>query len=152
MLAVENLTDPRRLLSPPLAALLHRAIRSTPFPGGTVPPLPELVADVTEFITSDEHFFVLGSEYHKPLALALGFFHTSPLFPHPTLVAAYNEGSIPLRNLLRRKVMDILTARGYTTALAINGTGRPDAAWIRGLAPTGMTGEAFGTAIFLHKA
>lgn len=141
---VLELNDPRALTSPGFVAFLERAIPAIPL----LAPVANLVTiadELFQFVNSPDHFMIVGSEDGEFHSLVFGFFGTSPLFPYPTIVGYFNDGSAELRKATSAKLMDILLARGYTKAIALNGTGHRDDAWVRTLAAKGATAKSLGS-------
>lgn len=148
-MTVKQITDPQALLRPEVQEILRSAVESgvllAPYGWDTVAP------DLIEFAVNPDHFMVLATEGGRFAACALGYFNTSNLFPYPTIVMYHTKGKVTAatRRALSDKLLDIIVSRGYTSALALNGSGHPDAVWIRGLAPKGVTGEVVGSLVKL---
>lgn len=126
---VIQLKNPRALMLPPVQALLRRATGSIDFvaPGG----FDTIARDVFEFVTNDNYFMLLGQEGGEWKSVVMGFYPSNNMFPYPTVVLLYNEGTPALRKATMRKLLDILVNAGYTSAWAVNGTKHSDAAWSR---------------------
>lgn len=145
---VKELNDPHALLRPEVQEIMRAAIESgvllAPYGFDTLAP------ELADFIMSPEHFVILGTEKGRFEAMAMGFFNTSRLFPYPTIVLFYNRGSAALRKALAAKILDIIASRGYTGALALNGSGRSDEAWIKALTPENVSGRKVGSLVMLQ--
>jgi hypothetical protein len=142
------ITDLRALTNPQLTGLISRALES----GALLAPvtLDEAAEDIFEFVLDPDKFMIVGMEHGGPTGLMLGYFSTSALFPYPTIVLLYNEGSRAMARALSKAGLDMINTRGYTKALALNGTGRSDNAWIRFMAPEGTSGKVLGSMISLE--
>lgn len=140
---VKQLTDPKALMRPEVEAILRKAIAS----GVLLAPygFEQLAPELLDFIIDENHFLILGAEKGDFHAVAMGYFNTGYLFPYPTIVLFYNDGSAALRKELSKKILDTIAARGYTNALAVNGSGHPDHIWAKALLPEGATAEPVGS-------
>jgi len=128
--------------------LLKRAVENGPFlaPAGW----DTVATDVFQFVTDPRQFMLLGAENGKFRSVVLGFFPTGNLFPYPTVVLFYNEGSRALSRLTQERLLDTILAAGYTKMIAINGTGEPDPVWQRALTPTGVSSKKAGSLMFFE--
>lgn len=144
---VIQLRNPAALLTPEIQNLLKNAIATNVLlaPGG----FDTLAEDLLEFITSPNHFMIVGAEQGHFKGVLMGYFPTGQLFPYPTVILLYNEGSVALRKALQAKYVDIMLQRGYTQTLAVNGSGRKDAAWIKALTPEGAQSEIVGSLMLM---
>lgn len=140
---VVRLTDPQALFVPQLAQLLKRAVESGTLlaPGG----FDSVTKDIFDFTTDPNQFMLLGAEKGDFKAVVLGFFPNGSLFPYPTVVLIYNEGTKDLSVAMRNKLLDTLVSRGYTRMLAVNASGYTDKAWMKTLTPTGATSKIIGS-------
>lgn len=140
---VIELKEPRALLIPEIQALLKRAVESGVLlaPSG----FDTVAQDVFNFVTDENQFMLLGAEEGAFRSVVLGFFPVGNLFPYPTVVLLYNEGSRELSKLTRRKLMDTIVSRGYTRMLAVNSSGYRDDVWLKGLTPDGAQSFIMGS-------
>jgi hypothetical protein len=103
---------------------------------------PDSVAqDFYDFTTDKNLFLFLGMEDGASKALLTGYFPASYLFPYPMITLIYNEGSKDLLRSLIRTATDHVLSRGYSKLWALNGSGRKDEVWLRGLTPEYATGK-----------
>lgn len=147
---VIELRNVNALLIPDIQQLLKRAVTAAPFlaPAG----FDNVAQDLMNFIIDPNQFMILGAESGKFQSVVLGYFPVGNLFPYPTIVLFYNEGSRKLSRATQNEVMDIVLSHGYTHLLAINSSGRKDEVWLRGLTAEGGTGKIAGSlAIFEVK-
>lgn len=121
--------NPHVLFVPEVQEVLKRTLASNAMiaPGG----LDSVAEDLFAFTTRPDHFFYLGAEDGKFKAVAMGYLPSGKMFPYPTIVAFYNEGSKALARQLKEQLLDRLLKDGYTKVWAVNGTGRPDEVWLR---------------------
>lgn len=140
---VIELRNPRALLLPALQGLLRRAVESEVLlsPDG----FDVLAEDIFNFVMNPGQFMLVGSEKGEFKSLVLGYEPGSRMFPYPTIIMFYNEGSRALLKATRQKVMDIIVAKGYTKALSVNGSKRRDGPWLRLLTPKGATSRIVGS-------
>lgn len=139
---VIQLRRPQALLIPDIQALLGRALASANLaPNG----LDSVAKDLFDLVTDDYQFMFLGEEHGKFQSVVFGHLPVGNLYPYPTVVLFYNEGSRALSRHTRDALMDFLLSSGYTRAMAINLTGRSDAVWARGLAPEGARAQILGS-------
>lgn len=124
---VVQIKNPRALMVPEVMQLLRDATESIHIaaPGG----FDSIAVDMYNLVTDDNSFFIIGAEGGHFKSLVLGYFPNSALFPYPTIITFYNKGSPALRRATGAKLLDILLARGYTSAWAVNSSGRSDKAW-----------------------
>jgi hypothetical protein len=137
MINVIQLRNPYGLLAPEVEKVLRKAVAANPLlaPGG----FDSVAADFWQMVTQDNFFLVLGYEGTFAKAVAWGTFPTSRMFPTPTINMVYSEGSRALMVALREKLLEVLLARGYTTAWAVNITGNSDKAWTKVFEVPGKT-------------
>lgn len=130
---VIELRKPEALLIPDIQSLLKRGVEAGTFlaPGG----FDSVAQDLFEFVTDPRQFMFLGAQDGKFQAVILGFLPTGNLFPYPTIVMIYNEGSRKLSRMMGEALMDFIVSNGYTRVLAVNTSGYPDEVWLRGLTP-----------------
>lgn len=140
---VIELKNPRALLVPELANLFKRAFEKVKFaaPGG----FDSVAADIFEFVQNDNYFVFLGAEKGHFKTLAMGFYPSNHIFPYPTIVLIYNEGSKELKDLLVRKMVDTMVSMGYTACWAVNASGHSNKAWLKAVLPDYSDAEALGT-------
>jgi hypothetical protein len=144
---VIHVQNPRALLVPDVAALIKRAVLSVDVvaPGG-----PDSIAkDFYDHTVNSDMFLFLGMEDGACRALVTGYFPASYLFPYPMITLIYNEGSKVLLRELVKKTVDHITAHGYSKTWALNGSGRSDEVWMRGLVPSYATGEKVASVLEL---
>lgn len=136
---VVELKNPKALLVPAVAGLFKRGFESVHFaaPGG----FDSVAPDVYEYVESDGYFVFIGAEDGQFKSLAMGFYPSGNLFPYPTVVLVYNEGSPALRVATIRKMVDNLLERGYTSLWAINASEHDTKVWQR-LFHRGMGGTS----------
>lgn len=137
------LRNSRALLIPDVMNLLKRAVESVHLcaPGG----FDSVAQDIINFVQDDQQFMILGAEDSKFKAVVLGFFPTGNLFPYPTVMLYYNEGSRELSHVVREKVYEYLLGSGYTRMVCINMSGYPDEIWMRALKVDGVTARIIGS-------
>lgn len=143
MPAVITLREPQVLLKPDLQALLKRAVEAGSFlaPSGW----DTVAADIIGFVTDRNQFMILGAENGEWKGVVLGYLPVGNLFPYPTVVCIYNEGTRELSRALQDELLETLTTNGYTRMLAVNASGHEDAVWQRGLTPQGATSKIVGS-------
>lgn len=138
------------LLIPDIQQLLKRAVESDTMvaPAG----IDSVARDLFNFVTDDMQFMFLGAEDGRMKAVMLGFYPVGNMFPYPTLVLYYNEGSKALSRGMQEFALDTISERGYTRLLAVNTSRWPDGVWLRGLTPEGAASEIVGSlAVFEVK-
>lgn len=140
---VIELRNPQALLVPDVMGLLRRATDTGALlaPGG----FDTIATDLFDFVTNPNSFMLLGCEEGHFKSLVLGYFPVGALFPYPTIILFYNEGTKKLSNLTKKKLLDTLTSRGYTQMLAVNSEGHSDDVWLRALTPAGATSKIIGS-------
>lgn len=140
---VIELRDPKALLIPDIQNLLRRAFDSVPMltPYG----FDSIAPDLFNFIVDDKQFMLLGAEGGKMKSVMLGYMPVGNLFPYPTLVLFYSEGSRQLAAEMRDQLLDLLASHGYTQMLAVNTSGYPDEVWLRGLRTEGVVSYIVGS-------
>lgn len=149
-MAVIELRDPRALMKADLQQLLKRAVDSGVFlaPNG----FDAVAQDIFNFVTDELQFMILGAENGQWKAVILGYLPASQLFPYPTIVTFYNEGSRTLSREMGEYLMDFITEHGYTQMLAMNSSGHSDEVWLKGLTPNGAESFIAGSlAVFEVK-
>lgn len=131
------------LAIPAIQSLLKRAVESDVLltPNG----FDSVAKDLIDFVKEPNQFMLLGAEKGEFKAVILGYLPSGNLFPYPTVVLLYNEGSRALSRATRAKLMDIVVEAGYTRLLAVNSSGRDDAVWKRGITPEGATSNFVGS-------
>lgn len=137
MAEVIQLKNPRALLAPEVEKILRAATASNAF----VAPVgfDSVAADLYQMVTQDNNFILIGFEAGQAKAVTWGFFPANRMFPYPTVTMFYSEGSKALLGLMRERLLDVLLQRGYTTAWAVNITGKSDAAWTKVFEVPGKT-------------
>lgn len=140
---VIELTRVDALAIPDIQQLLKRAVESGAFlaPNG----FDSVAADIFEFVQNPAMFMLLGAEEGRFRSVMLGYYPHGNLFPYPTIVLFYNEGSRELSRATQDKALDIILSAGYTRMLAVNSTGRDDEVWQRALTPEGATSAKVGS-------
>lgn len=140
---VIELRNPNALRLPALQGLLRRAVESEVLmaPDG----FDILAEDIFSFVMNPGQFMLVGSEKGEFRSLVLGYEPSSRLFPYPTIIMFYNEGSRTLLRATSTKLLDILVAKGYTKMLGVNGSKRPDGPWLRLLTPKGARSRVVGS-------
>lgn len=140
---VIELRTPQALLKPDLQAFLRRAVESGTFlaPAG----FDTVAEDIWNFVIDPQQFMFLGAEKGEWKAIAIGYLPVGNLFPYPTIVLFYNEGSRALSRAVGDQLMDFIVSRGYTRILAVNSSGREDKVWMRGLTPDGAISHIAGS-------
>lgn len=144
---VIELRNPNALRLPALQHLLKRAVESEVLlsPDG----FDVLAEDIFGFVMNPGQFMLVGSEKGEFRSLVLGYEPGSRMFPYPTVIMFYNEGSRALLTATKEKLLDIIIAKGYTKMLGVNGSKRRDGPWLRLLTPKGATSRIVGSmAIF----
>lgn len=144
---VVELTNPQALLIPDIQQLLKRAVES----GALLAPagFDTVAEDLINFVVDERQFMILGAEHGKFQSVVLGYLPVGNLFPYPTVVLFYNEGSRALSRASGAKLMDIIVSAGYTRLLAVNSTIYDDEVWLKGLTPKGVaSGIAGSLAVF----
>lgn len=140
---VIELTVPQVLMAPEVQKILKAAISSDVLlaPGG----FDTLAGDLIEFVESPNHFILLGAEDGAFKTVLMGYFPSGQLFPYPTVILFYSEGTPTLREATQQKYIDLMLSRGYTKTLAVNGSKRSDKAWQKVLTPEGTTSKIIGS-------
>lgn len=133
---VVQIKNPNALMIPEVGDLLQKALTITQ----RVPPerMEAVAPDIIRMVADPNSFLFLGEEGGHFRLLILGNLPTSALFPHAIILSFYNEGSRALKVLGTQKVLDLMSSRGYNTAWAVNGTGKPDRAWVRAFQHPGI--------------
>lgn len=137
MISIVQLKNPRALLAPEVEKILRAATASSAF----VAPVgfDSIAGDLFELVTNDNYFLLIAFDGAEAKAVTWGFFPANRMFPYPTVQLLYSEGSKAVLVALREKLLDVLVARGYTKAWAVNLTGNSDAAWARVFEVPGKT-------------
>lgn len=137
MATVIELKNPRALLAPEIEKILRAAVASSAF----VAPVgfDSVAGDIWELVTQENYFILVGFEEGQAKAVTWGFFPANRMFPFPTITMFYSEGSKVLLAAMRERLLEVLIARGYTTAWAVNITGKSDAAWTKVFSVPGKT-------------
>lgn len=137
MAQVVELKNPRALLAPEVEKLLRKASVSTAFvaPAG----FDAIASDLFELVTNENSFILIGFEEGEARSVVWGFFPYNKLFPYPTVQMFYSDGSKELLQMMRDRLLEVLLARGYTTAWAVNVTGKSDRAWMKVFETPGKT-------------
>lgn len=140
---VVELRNPRALFIPDIQQLLKRAVEQGTFlaPAG----FDSVAEDLFNFVTDEQQFMLLGAEDGGMKAVILGYLPVGNLFPYPTIVMIYNEGSRQLSRAMQDHLLDLLVSRGYTRMIAVNTSGHLDKVWLRGLTPEGVTSYIAGS-------
>lgn len=140
---VIEMRQPRALLIPDVQQLLRRAVESGVFlaPGG----FETVAEDIFNFVTDPQQFMLLGAEDGKFRSVVLGYLPVGNLFPYPTVVLFYNEGSRALSRATGKALMDTIVSNGYTRILAVNSSGHEDEVWMRGITPEGANSYIAGS-------
>lgn len=130
---VVELKNTRALVVPEVANLFKRAMAKVKFaaPNG----FDSVARDIFEFVENDNYFVFIGAEQGHFKALAMGFYPTNNIFPYPTVVLIYNEGTKEMKSLLIRKMVDTMVGMGYTACWAVNASGHSDKAWLKVIVP-----------------
>lgn len=129
MPTVVQLKNPHALLTDQVIKILKAATESVQFaaPGG----FDSIAADLYKWVTNDNFFIMLGFEDGEAKAVTWGFFPADRIFPYPTITMFYSKGSAELRQGMAIRTLELLLSRGYTSAWAVNSSGRSNAAWQR---------------------
>lgn len=145
---VIELRNERALLIPDIQNLLRRAVESGIFlaPGG----FDSVALDIWNFVTDERQFLLLGAEKGAFRACAAGYLPAGNLFPYPTVVMFYNEGSRALSRALSTQVMDFVISHGYTRLLACNTSGGQDEVWQKALTPKGAASSKVGSLVLFE--
>lgn len=140
---VIELRNPKALLIPEVQALLKRAVEAGTFlaPGG----FDTVAEDVFNMVTDEYQFMLLGAEKGAFKSVVLGHLPVGNLFPYPTIVLFYNEGSRALSRATGVKLMDFIVSHGYTKTLAVNSSGHADDVWMKGIVPSKATAHIAGS-------
>jgi hypothetical protein len=140
---VIELRRPKALLIPEIQQLLRRATDRTHMvaPGG----FDSIATDIFNFVNDDEQFMLLGAEGGQFKSVVLGYLPVGNMFPYPTVVLFYNEGSRELSKATQARLLDFIVSRGYTRMLAVNTSGHRDDVWLKGLTPEGAVSDIVGS-------
>lgn len=140
---VITLRNPQALLIPDIQNLLKRAVESGVFlaPAG----FDTVAGDIMSFVTDPKQFLILGAEGGQFKSVVMGYLPVGNLFPYPTVVMFYNEGSRKLSKETQDHLMDFIVSNGYTRMLAVNSSGHSDRTWLKGLTPSGAIGDIVGS-------
>lgn len=126
---VVQIKNPATFTIPAIADLLARALAKTQNISDDL--RPTVAQDIINMTVDPNAFIFLGAEDGEFKLVFMGFLPVSNLFPHPTVVSFYSEGSRALRELGKQKLIDYIRESGYNHAWAVNGTGNSDKAWER---------------------
>jgi hypothetical protein len=140
---VIELRNPNALGITDIQQLIKRAVESGALlaPGG----FDTVAADIFTFVTDPNQFMLLGAEDGAFKSVVLAFLPVGNLFPYPTVVLFYNEGSRALSKATQDKLLDIMLEHGYTRLLAVNSSKRGDKVWQKALTPAGATSNIVGS-------
>lgn len=129
MAEVVELKNPRALLAPEVEKVLRAGVANVDFaaPGG----FDSIALDLYKWVTNDNFFILIGFEAGEAKSAVWGFFPADRIFPYPTITMFYSKGSKELRDKTAASLLDLLLERGYTSAWAVNSSGRSNAAWSR---------------------
>lgn len=100
---------------------------------------PKAAAFIADLCGRSDALVLLGVE-DRPCALLCAEL-PSPLNLFPWITLGYNDGSPALGREMMRQAAQWFRAHGHTTFQAINGSGRSDAAYARGLRCVGEVTE-----------
>jgi hypothetical protein len=131
MITAGLLRNPNVLTEPAFAALLERSYYAVPRTHDYL--FAQVLRELAGAITASDRFMLAAYEDYIPKAVCYGDLPVARMFPHPILHAIYNEGSKACAKALREALVDYLSAAGYTSIIALNGTGRDDAVWLRAM-------------------
>lgn len=142
MAAIE-LRNVHALAKPDVVGLIKRAVESGALlaPGGW----DSVSVDIYNFVADPQHFMILGAEAGAFRGIMMGFYPVGNLFPYPTVVLVYNEGSRKLSREMQDLLLDNMLEKGYTSMLAVNSSGAKDEVWQRALTPKGATSKKVGS-------
>lgn len=145
---VIELRELNALRIPDIQILLKNAVES----GALLAPngFDSVAADIIEFVRDPQQFMLLGAENGKFRSVVLGYLPVGNLFPYPTTVLFYNEGSRKLARATQEKLLDFLMSRGYTRLLAVNSSGKKDDVWLRGMTPEGALSYITGSLVMFE--
>lgn len=137
------LRNPQALMKADIQGLLQRCVESGVFlaPAGW----NSVAQDIINFVMEPQQFMILGIEAGEFKGCILGYLPHGNLFPYPTVVAIYNEGTRALSKELQAALLEHLLEAGYTRMLAVNTSGHEDVVWLKGLTPEGATGSIVGS-------
>lgn len=147
---VIELRNPHVLAKPDVQQLLKRGVESDVFiaPNG----FETVAQDIFNFVVQKHQFMLLGAENGAFKGVILGWFPTGNLFPYPSIVLFYNEGSRALSREMQDYLLDFIVSNGYTRMLAVNSSGHKDEVWLKGLTPQGASSKLAGSlAVFEVK-
>lgn len=140
---VIEIRNPYALTVRDVQELLKRAVES----GALLAPngFDSVAEDIFHFVTDQTSFMLLGAEKGSFKSVVLGYYPSGNLFPYPTVVLMYNEGSKELLTATKEALLDNLVAHGYTKMLAVNSSGHTDKAWLKVLTPDEATSKIIGS-------
>ena len=140
---VIELRKPEALLIGDIQNLLRRVIDAGMFlaPAG----FDSVAEDIFNFVTDPKKVMFLGAEDGAFKAVILAYLPVGNLFPYPTIVAFYNEGTRALSRAMGEALMDFIVSNGYTRVLAVNMSGYADDVWLRGLTPADAKSSIAGS-------
>ena len=142
-MAVIELRNPQVLAKADLQDLLKRSVESGVFlaPQG----VDSVADDIFRLVTEPHQFLLLGAEHGEWKGVIMGYFPSGRMFPYPTIVNFYNEGSRALSREMREYLLDFIVEHGYTRMLAVNSSGHSDDIWLKGLTPAGANSYIAGS-------
>jgi hypothetical protein len=120
----------------PARALLEKAL-----PHATTENLTELFADPAAWL-------IVAEEDNAPRGFAIGYAPSALVLATPYCAYFYNDGSAGVRHALVDAFVAEIRARGFTTYLALNATGKKDAVWSR-LFERGGAAKTLGSVMLL---
>ena len=147
-MAVVELRQLNALTLPDIQILLKNAVES----GALLAPngFDTVAADMIEFVRDPNQFMFLGAEAGKFRGVVMGYLPVENLFPYPTVVLFYNEGSRKLSREMQDALLDFLMSRGYTRMLGVNSSGKKDDVWLKGMTPEGALSYITGSLVMFE--
>lgn len=147
-MAVIELRQLNALTLPDVQLLLKNAVES----GALLAPsgFDTVAMDMIDFVRNENEFMLLGAENGKFRGVILGYLPVGNLFPYPTIVLFYNEGSRKLSREMQDYLLDFLMSRGYTRMLAVNSSGKKDDVWLKGMTPEGALSYITGSLVMFE--
>ncbi len=147
-MAVTELRQLNALTIPDIQLLLKNAVES----GALLAPngFDTVAQDMINFVVNDHEFMLLGAENGKFRAVVMGYLPVGNLFPYPTVVLFYNEGTRKLAREMQDALLDFMLGRGYTRMLAVNSSGKKDEVWLRGMTPEGALSYITGSLVMFE--
>lgn len=140
--------EPRVLINPAVQTFLKRAVEHSNLlaPAG----FDVLANDLFNFVSDPLQFMFMGAEDGQFKCVCLSYLPMGNLFPYPTVVMFYNEGSRQLSREVQELVMDTMLSKGYTQVLAVNASGHKDEVWQRALTPEGAKSKRVGSLVLFE--